>query len=309
MSSIPTLPLGATTIAPLAPLRLLPAPASGAPAVAMPLPVSEPLAAPPSSGAAGPSGGLPANLGESASMRADQVFMARQMAWPVLDGAALASAWRTMVRNYAAQLATLQQQGRAQFMPGSLLMSGVQQALQASTVAQPATLLWHPEAWRFVLPGAGGQQLALRLLTGLPDPPPSRRRRAKAALRLDVMLADGSRATVQLELMEGVVMELAAEHPRAVALLRHALPALKEAIETAGLRLVRASVRQGIWPGKPLQQYSSQVSAALPPALFRAMAEVALLLAKTTRTEPATTVRFTENPLPGTMPYAEDGFG
>jgi hypothetical protein len=302
MSTIPSQPRGAATIAPLAPVTLLPAPVAGAAAPGLPLPAAqEALPAPPSSG-------LPANLSESASMRADQVFMARQLAWPVLDGAALASAWRAMVRTYAAQLANLQQQGRAQFVPGNLLMSGVQQAMQASTVQQQATLLWHPEAWRFVLPGAGGQQLALRLLTGLPDPPPSRRQRAKAALRLDVVLADGSHATVQLELVEGVVMELAAEHPRAVALLRHALPALKEAIETAGLRLVRASVRQGIWPGKPLQQYSSQVSAALPPPLFRAMAEVALLLARTTRTEPATTVRFTEGPVAGMMPYGEEGF-
>lgn len=306
MSTILSQPLGASTIVPLAPVTLLPAPIAGAAAPGMALPVAETVAAPaPAAGSAG----LPANLSESASMRADQVFMARQLAWPVLDGAALASAWRTMVRTYAAQLANLQQQGRAQFLPGTLLMSGVQQAMQANTVQQHATVLWHPEAWRFVLPGAGGQQLALRLLTGLPDPPPSRRQRAKAALRLDVVLADGSRATVQLELVDGVVMELAAEHPRAVALLRHALPALKEAIQTAGLRLVRASVRQGIWPGKPLQQYSSQVNAALPPPLFRAMAEVALLLARTTRTEPATTVRFTEGAPPGMMPYAEDGFG
>lgn len=304
MSTIPSQPLGAATIAALAPARLLPAPPGGAlaPSLALPLPVAETVAAPPTTAA-----GLPANLGESASMRADQVFMARQLAWPVLDGAALASAWRAMVRTYAAQLATLQQQGRAQFMPGNLLMSGVQQAMQASAVPQQATLLWHPEAWRFVLPGAGGQQLALRLLTGLPDPPPSRRQRAKAALRLDVVLADGSHATVQLELVDGVVMELAAEHPRAVALLRHALPQLKEAIEVAELRLVRVSVRQGIWPGKPLQHYSTQVNAVLPPALFRAMAEVALLLARTTRTEAATTVRFTEGPVAGMVPYGEDG--
>ncbi|MDQ1924930.1 hypothetical protein [Massilia pseudoviolaceinigra] len=300
MSTIHSQPLGAPLIAPLAPLSLLPAPAkAGAAGMGLPLPVSEPVAT------AGSGAGLPANLNESASMRTDQVFMARQLAWPVLDGASLANAWRTMVRAYAAQLATLQHQGRAQFMSGNLLMSGPQQAMQASAVPHQATLLWHPEAWRFVLPGAGGQQLALRLLTGMPDPPPSRRQRAKAALRLDVVLADGSHATVQLELVDGVLMELAAEHPRAVALLRQALPALKQAIELAGLRLARASVRQGIWPGKPLQQYSSQISAALPPPLFRAMAEVALLLAGTSRPEAATTVRFTEGPLPGDMAYGE----
>ncbi|MCE3606118.1 flagellar hook-length control protein FliK [Massilia sp. P8910] len=299
MSTISSLPLGAPLIAPLAPVSLLPAPATARVAgMGVPLPASEPL---PASGAGA---GLPGNLNESAAMRTDQVFMARQLAWPVLDGASLANAWRTMVRAYGAQLAALQEQGRSQFMPGNLLMSGVQHALQVTPTGQQ-TMMWHPEAWRFVLPGAGGQQLALRLLTGLPDPPPSRRKRAKAALRLDVVLADGSHATVQLELVDGVLMELAAEHPRAVAQLRQALPGLKIAVEQAGLRLARVSVRQGLWPGKPLEQYSAQVSAVLPPSLFRAMAEVALLLAGSSRPDAATTVRFTQRPLPGDMAYGE----
>ncbi|CUI07793.1 flagellar hook-length control protein FliK [Massilia antarctica] len=299
MSTISSLPLGAPLIAPLAPVSLLPAPATARVAgMGVPLPASEPLPAP------GAGAGLPGNLNESAAMRTDQVFMARQLAWPVLDGASLANAWRTMVRAYGAQLAALQEQGRSQFMPGNLLMSGVQHALQVTPTGQQ-TMMWHPEAWRFVLPGAGGQQLALRLLTGLPDPPPSRRKRAKAALRLDVVLADGSHATVQLELVDGVLMELAAEHPRAVAQLRQALPGLKIAVEQAGLRLARVSVRQGLWPGKPLEQYSAQVSAVLPPSLFRAMAEVALLLAGSSRPDATTTVRFTQRPLPGDMAYGE----
>lgn len=288
MATISSLPLSAPLIAPLAPVSLLPAVAGNS---AVPLPVAEPVA-PAAPTAAGP----PGNLSDNAAMRPDQVFMARQLAWPVFDGASLASAWRTMVRAYGAQLAALQQQALGQHLPGNLLMAGLQGQLQAPAAGPQSALLWHPEAWRFVLPGAGGQQLALRVLTGLPDPPPGRRKRAKAALRLDVVLADGSHATVQLELVDGVVMELAAEHPRAVAQLRQALPAIKQAIELTGLRLIRASVRQGLWPGKPLQQYSAQISAALPPPLYRAMAEVALLLAAASAQERATTVAYSHAP-------------
>lgn len=293
MATISSLPLSSPLIAPLAPVSLQPS-VAGVAAAPMVLPVSEPLAQTQAPAAAA---GLPANLSDSSAMRPDQVFMARQMAWPVWDGASLARAWRTMVHAYGAQLATLQQQGRAQPAQSGFLMTGWQggtPGAQANPAAQQNALLWHPEAWRFVLPGPGGQQLALRLLAGHSDTPPSRRKRAKAALRLEVILADGSHATVQLEMVDGVFMELAAEHPRAVAHLRHALPALQRVIEQAGLRLTRASVRLGIWPATPLQQYSLQVSAALPPPLFTAMAEVALLLTGSTVAEPATSVAFTD---------------
>ncbi len=293
MATISSLPLSSPLIAPLAPVSLQPS-VAGVAAAPMVLPVSEPVAPSQAQPAAA---ALPANLSESAAMRPDQVFMARQMAWPVWDGASLASAWRTMVRAYGAQLTALQQQGRAQASHGSFLMTGWQggtPGAQANPAVQQNALLWHPEAWRFVLPGPGGQQMALRLLAGHGDAPPSRRRRAKAALRLEVVLADGSHATVQLEMVDGVLMELAAEHPRAVAHLRHALPALQRAIEQAGLRLTRASVRLGLWPATPLQQYTPQVSAALPPSLFSAMADVALLLTGSTVSEPATSVAFSE---------------
>lgn len=228
--------------------------------------------------AAGMAAQLAANPGaamaEAASMRPDQLFMARQMAWPALDGAALANAWRGMVATYGLQLAAQQQQAAGQHLPGNLLMAG--QFPPPQPGQQPA-LQWHPDAWRFVTPGPA-RPLTLRVLDGGQDQPPGRRRRGKAALRVELTLSDGMRASVQLEaLPDGVMMELAAPYTSSLELLRAALPALREAIARAGLTLVRTTLRHALAPARPLQD--AGMAAALPEPLFRAMADVALVLA------------------------------
>lgn len=242
-------------------LPLVSAAEPGAAAAAMP-------ALPPAAAGAG-------SLVDNTSMRPDQLFMARQLAWPAFDGATLAAAWRGMVSTYGQQLATLQQQGAGQHVPGALLMSGQFPATQQA--AQQPALQWHPDAWRFVTPGPG-RPMTLRVLAGGPDQPPGRRRRGKAALRVELTLEDGMRATVQLEaLPEGVMMELAAPYTGSLELLRAALPGLREAIARAGLTLVRTTLRHALAPGRPVNDPAS--AATLPVALFRAMADVALLLA------------------------------
>ena len=224
--------------------------------------------------AAAPLTAAPPSLAESASMRPDQLFMARQLAWPALDGATLAAAWRSMVTTYGLQLAALQQQAATHHVPGSVLMAGQFGALPAA--AQPA-LQWHPEAWRFVTQGPA-RPMTLRVLTGGPDQPPGRRRRAKAALRVELTLPDGTRASVQLEaLPDGVMMELAAPYTGSLEQLRAAMPALRKAISGAGLTLVRTTLRHALAPARPLADPGS--AAMLPAPLFRAMADVALLLA------------------------------
>ena len=228
--------------------------------------------------AASPTAALPANPGaamaEAASMRPDQLFMARQLAWPALDGATLAHAWRGMAATYGLQLATQQQQANGQHLPGNLLMAG---QFPPAQPGQPPALQWHPDAWRFVTPGPA-RPLTLRVLDGGADQPPGRRRRGKAALRVELTLSDGMRASVQLEaLPDGVMMELAAPYTSSLEMLRAALPALREAIARAGLTLVRTTLRHALAPARPLQD--ARMAAALPDALFRAMADVALLLA------------------------------
>lgn len=221
---------------------------------------------------------LPANPGaamaEAASMRPDQLFMARQMAWPALDGATLANAWRGMAATYGLQLAAQQQQANGQHLSGNLLMSG---QFPPAQPGQPPALQWHPDAWRFVTPGPA-RPLTLRILDGGTDQPPGRRRRGKAALRVELTLSDGMRASVQLEaLPDGVMLELAAPYTSSLELLRAALPGLREAIARAGLTLVRTTLRHALAPARPLQD--ARMAAALPDPLFRAMADVALLLA------------------------------
>ncbi|MCC6069956.1 hypothetical protein ACFSQU_03355 [Massilia sp. GCM10020059] len=243
------------------------------------LPAAVPLvAAADAAPAAGQPLALPANPGaamaEAASMRPDQLFMARQMAWPALDGATLAHAWRGMAATYGLQLAAQQQQANGQHLPGNLLMAG---QFPPAQPGQPPALQWHPDAWRFVTPGPA-RPMTLRVLDGGTDQPPGRRRRGKAALRVELTLPDGMRASVQLEaLPDGVMMELAAPYTSSLELLRAALPALREAIARAGLTLVRTTLRHALAPARPLQD--ARMAAALPDPLFRAMADVALLLA------------------------------
>lgn len=241
------------------------------------LPVSVPLAAVEAPGAAALSQ-LAANPGaamaEAASMRPDQLFMARQMAWPALDGATLANAWRGMIATYGAQLAALQNQAASQHVPSALLMSG---QFPPSQQAQQPALHWHPDAWRFVTQGPA-RPMTLRVLAGGPDQPPGRRRRGKAALRVELTLEDGMRATVQLEMMpEGVMMELAAPYTSSLELLRAALPELRVALDRAGLTLVRTTLRHALAPARAVNDAAA--AQALPDTLFRAMADVALLLA------------------------------
>lgn len=257
---------------------LAPAVQQGAPTFP-PLPTSLPLvAAADAVPAAGVATALAANPGaamaEAASMRPDQLFMARQLAWPALDGATLANAWRGMAATYGLQLAAQQQQAAGQHLPGNLLMAG---QFPPAQPGQPPALQWHPDAWRFVTPGQA-RPLTLRVLDGGPDQQPGRRRRAKAALRVELTLEDGMRATVQLEaLPEGVMMELAAPYTSSLELLRAALPGLREAIARAGLTLVRTTLRHALAPARPVKDAAS--AAAVPAQLFRAMADVALLLA------------------------------
>lgn len=216
-----------------------------------------------------------ASLAESASMRPDQLFMARQLAWPALDGATLAAAWRGMVSNYGLQLAALQQQASAHHVPGALLMAG--QFGAAPAPSQQPALQWHPEAWRFVTQGPE-RPMTLRVLAGGPDQPPGRRRRGKAALRVELILPDGTPASVQLEaLPEGVMMELAAPYTSSLEQLRAAMPAIREALLRAGLTLVRTTLRHALAPARPPADPGA--AGMLPAPLFRAMADVALLLA------------------------------
>jgi hypothetical protein len=214
---------------------------------------------------------------ERAAMRPDQLFMARQLAWPVQDGATLASSWRTMVKTYGSQLLQREQQARSERLPAALLMAGQEPRAQGQLGAQGEL---PPDAWRFTLQTGAGCAQQLRVLADGPDQPPGRRRRPRAALRLELTLADGTRVTVQAEPQPGgVVLELCTEDASALAMLKQLQPALEAALERAGVPVLRWKFRASLPAGTAhASMAATDAATALTLPVFRAMAEMALLL-------------------------------
>lgn len=214
---------------------------------------------------------------EQAAMRADQVFFARQIAWQRPDTATLAASWRVMVRTYGEQRDALLDQARGQHMPGPLLMA------ERSRTGTPQLAL-EAELWCFGVYVWNGQRLLLRVLTKDPEaaaPPRLRAPRGKIALRLELVLPEFGRVTVQMEPAggHGIVLELVTAHASAEHYLRETLPQVAEAVARAGMTIVRCRIRHELAPTNAPENLptGTQVNGLSQP-LFKAMAEVALLL-------------------------------
>lgn len=227
--------------------------------------------------AAAPAATAPADGPDGAAMRADQVLMARQMTFPPNDGAALASSWRAMVRNYSGQLQRRDQQQRAGQLPAALLIASQDGRMQRQ-VDGNGTI--HPDAWRFTVHTHGRQEQHLAVVQGDPDQGQGRRRRARAALRLELELPGGARVTIQAEpLPGGLVLELCAADAATLDRLRELQPALELAVGRAGLRVLRWRYRDSLPPGQIHARLpSADAAVALSLPVFRALAELALLL-------------------------------
>jgi hypothetical protein len=224
-------------------------------------------------GAPAPGGDAPDGM----AMRPDQVLMARQLTFPAPDGRALASSLRTMVRSYGAQLASREQDARAGLLPGALLLSGQDPRVLRQPEGQAQL---HPDAWRFALQAGGPQARQLQVVIGEPEPPPGRRRRGRAALRLELELADGVKIMVQVDPMpDGVALELCAPDAPTLQRLRDLQPELEAAVARAGLRVLRWKFRDSLPQGTAHARLaSSDAAAALSLPVFRAVAELALIL-------------------------------
>lgn len=282
----PTVPAAATAVLPTAapgmpvgaveaalPVMLLQAEIDG-----MPLPASQPLA-----GTAAPASNDAA--ADGAAMRPDQVLMARQLTWPLPDSGALATAWRGMVRSYGAQLVARQMQSRPGQLPAALLLGG--QAGQEAGVLRQADLAPF-DAWRFTVHAGGPQDQHLRVI-GEEQQKGQRQRRKRAALRLELVLADGSVVTVQAEpLADGVMLELCAPNAALSTHLRALQPQVEAAVRRAGLRVLGWTYRDSL-PSGPVHARlpSTEAAAALSLPVFRAMAELALLLPAEAGHQPA----------------------
>jgi hypothetical protein len=213
---------------------------------------------------------------DGAAMRPDQVFMSRQMAWPMADGATLASAWRALVRTYGAALASREQQARSGQLPAALLLAAQDGRLPRQQEIGGAP----PDAWRFTIHPGGPQAQHLRVITEEADQAPGRRRRPRAALRLELELEDGSRVTLQVEpLPQGLVLELCASGTSQLERLRALQPRLEAAIERSGLTVLRWRFRDSL-PGGAVHARvpSDQAAGMLTLPVFRALAELALAL-------------------------------
>lgn len=240
---------------------------------AAPLPFSTPL--PVDTAAAGQAG---AESGaDGAAMRPDQVLMARQLAYQQQDGAGLARAWRSQVRNHGNALSS-----RALADSGGLLSPALLAAAQQGQVVRPADqFAAHHDAWRFTVHGGGDKPQHLALLADEPDQPPGRRRRGRAALRLELELADGSAVVLQVTpTPQGLAIEICAPDARALTRLRWLQPELEAALLRAGLTVLRWRFSDTLPPGRSHATIANaeQAAQSLTPAVFRAVAELALLL-------------------------------
>jgi hypothetical protein len=238
-----------------------------------PLPFSQTLSS--TAGAAGQP--APETGAEGAAMRPDQVLMARQMAYPQQDGASLARSWRAQVRNHGSALTS-----RALADSGGHLSPALLAAAQQGQVARaPEPHLFHPDAWRFTVHAGSHAAQHLAVLAEDAEETPGRRRRPRAALRLELILADGSVVVIQVEPMtQGVALTICAADSRALTRLRWLQPVLEQALGRAGVNVLRWQYRDKLPEGRSHAMLANAEAAAqaLTPAVFRTVAELALLL-------------------------------
>jgi hypothetical protein len=266
--------LGAALPAPLVtPLNVGPvaaaAPLAFAVGQATPLPVAQPMAALAEL--------VPqAAPDDGAAMRPDQAVIARQVAWPAADGAALAASWRALVQAYGTQLAARERQDPGAQLPATLLA-----ALQDARVPRQQDAAAVPgDAWRFTVHTRSAREQHLHVITGEPEQPPGRRRRHRAALRLELVLDDGAMAAVQVEpTPSGLVIELCTLDAALLERLRGLQATLEAAATRAGLSVLRWRYHLGVPAGSSHARLApAEAVALLTLPVFRALAEMALAL-------------------------------
>ncbi|MGK5059507.1 hypothetical protein ACQ4WY_21495 [Janthinobacterium sp. LB2P49] len=271
----PATPMVPGVVQPLVPIGPYMAPAPDAGTLPAQLQRQDSLASLIKPNADGTGGAMPR---DSSAMQVNQLFFTRQLVWQPPDAAQLAASWRVMVKTYGEQYAALQEQARGQHVPGNLFMAEQQPALLREGARPPLSV--DSEAWRFAVYGWGGQRLLLRVLASDEEEDAAPRRRGKVALRVELIIIGIGRVVIQMEPAgDGVLLELAADEEAALRHLRLVLPEIADAVRRAGLRVVRCRLNRQLHAQRVHGNYPMQAGAAsLSLALFRGMAEVALLL-------------------------------
>jgi len=220
------------------------------------------------------------NAADPAAMHPNQLFLARQLVWQPPDPAAMATSWLVMVRTYAEQRAAWLEQANGQHLPSSLfMMDHTPNNLQDGRPALP--LVTEMEPWRFAVYAWGAEKLVLKVIVKNNEhSPEQRRRRARIALRLELMLPGVGRVMLQMEQAgTGVVLEVGASQTAALQHMREMLPQLASTVSRLGLTILRCRLMRELPP--PGENYPTRLQAAsLPPVIFKAMAELAVLLSQ-----------------------------
>lgn len=197
-----------------------------------------------------PSG--PRALSEHVAMRLDQAAL-QQFIPRTPDAAALAASWRMLARSLAAG-------GR----------SGSADVFDAST---PLVCYW------------SGVQVRVRAIESDHEDAPSRVPRRYRRLALLVRISSPALGQMELRVHwveQGVALAVHVENAQAEQALQAATPAIAAAIARADLRLTRCRIVLGLAPAPAAPAAIS--AAALPPALFRAAAEAAVVILGTADT-------------------------
>jgi hypothetical protein len=218
-------------------------------------------------------------LADAASMQPNQLFMSRQLAWHAPDPSALAASWQAMVRTYAEQRDALLAQAHGRRVPSSAFQS------DGALARVPAQLVSELDAWRFAVYAWGAEKLVLRVVTRDPGDDDGEQGQAhhamSVALRLEVHLPDLGKVIVQMEPAPpgGVVLELGAAQARAMQHMRTLLPEIGAIARRCGVHIVRVRLMHAL-PAPGTGQPGRMQVAMLAPPVFKAMAEVAVLLSQ-----------------------------
>jgi hypothetical protein len=219
---------------------------------------------------------------DPAAMRPNQLFLSRQLIWQPPDPNMMATSWLVMVRTYAEQRAAWLEQANGQHVPSSLFMADhTPSALREGRPQQP--LVTELEPWRFAVYAWGAEKLVLRVIVKSNEhSSEQRRRRARIALRLELMLPGVGRVVIQMEPAgTGVVLEVGAAQSSAMQHMREMLPQMASTVSRTGLTILRCRLLRELPPATGEESYPTRLQAAsLAPVLFKAMAELAVLLSQ-----------------------------
>ena len=221
---------------------------------------------------------------DPAAMRPNQIFLTRQLVWHPPDPALMAGSWFVMVRTYGEQRAAWLEQANGQHVPSSLFMADhTPAAMRDGRPGLP--LVTEMEPWRFAVYAWGAERLVLKVIVKDDEEQErnNRRRRSRVALRLELMLPGVGRVVIQMEPAtgNGVALEVGAAQTSAMQHMREMLPQLAATVSRCGLTILRCRLRRELPPAGGEHHYPTRAhTAALSQAIFKAMAELAVLLSQ-----------------------------